>query len=44
MGEVAMPFVSYLNRAFASGGFPERSGGETGGRIRRELAEDLLPL
>ena len=44
VGEVAMPFVAYLNRVFAAGGFPGPAGDQAQWRITRDLARDLLPL
>ncbi len=44
MGEVAMPFVAYLNWVFAYGGFPGRTPGGEQWRIKQGLAQDLLPL
>lgn len=45
VGEVAMPLVSYLNLVFQHGGFPHHTGGgESGWRVRRSLAQDLLEL
>jgi hypothetical protein len=42
VGEVAMPFVAYLNHVFDHGGFPGPTPG--GGLLRRSLATDLLEL
>ncbi|MFD5824442.1 hypothetical protein [Lentzea sp. NPDC060358] len=39
-----MPFVSYLNRVFADGGFPVHTGTDEEWEVRHRLAEDLLPL
>jgi hypothetical protein len=44
VAETTMSFVSYLNHVFANGGFPWRTGFSEEWRIRRALAEDLLPL
>lgn len=44
VGEVAMPFVSYLNWVFASGGFPGPSRSDAQWRVKHGLAKDLLPL
>lgn len=44
VAEVAMPFVDYLNAVFRCGGFPGPVQDEAGWRIRRELADGLLPL
>ena len=44
VAEEAMPFIEYLNRVFACGGFPGPVRDEVGLRIRRELAHGLLPL
>lgn len=41
---MAMPFVDYLNRVPSHGGFPGPVHDDAGRRIRRELAEGLLPL
>ncbi|SMC59626.1 hypothetical protein [Lentzea albidocapillata] len=39
------PFVSYLNRAFQTGGFPMADGEEADAReVTSRLAQDLLPL
>ncbi|MBT8225861.1 MAG: hypothetical protein HKP61_14330 [Dactylosporangium sp.] len=42
--ETTMPFVSYLNWVFSSGGFPWPSGDESQWRVRYQLVNDLLPL
>lgn len=42
--EATMPFVSYLNWVFSSGGFPRRSASPAPGALRETLAKDLLPL
>ncbi|HEX7309521.1 hypothetical protein [Lentzea sp.] len=39
-----MPFVSYLNRVFADGGFPLHTGTDGEWEVRHRLARDLLPL
>lgn len=44
VGEIAMPFVSYLNWVFGSGGFPWPDQYPDGHKVRRALCEDLLPL
>ena len=44
VGEVAMPFVAYLNWVFAQGGFPARTDGAKQAQVRRALASGLLPL
>jgi len=44
VGEVAMPFVDYLNWVFEQGGFPGRGGARLPSRLRRSLSEGLLPL
>jgi len=44
VAEAPMPFVGYLNWAFQHGGFPGPVTDESGWRIRRELAQDLLAL
>jgi hypothetical protein len=43
-GQVRMPFVSYLNWVFLSGGFPWPHRFDHHGRLKRALARDLLPL
>ncbi|WP_158277760.1 DUF3632 domain-containing protein [Pseudosporangium ferrugineum] len=43
-GRRRLPFVSYLNRVFAHGGFPHRTWARPAARIKRDLARDLLPL
>lgn len=42
--ETTTPFVAYLNRVFHHGGFPRWTGSQGERRIKRRLAEDLLPL
>lgn len=42
VAETPMPFVSYLNSVFRSGGFPAPSSG--GWRVKQALAADLLPV
>lgn len=44
VGEVAMPFVAYLNWVFRSGGFPAPTSSPSQWEVRRSLAEDLLTL
>lgn len=44
VAEVAMPFVDYLNRVFSHGGFPGHPTSPEAWRIRRSLAEGMLPL
>jgi hypothetical protein len=44
VGEVATPFVAYLNWVFASGGFPGPSSSDAQWSIKRDLANELLPL
>jgi hypothetical protein len=44
VAETAMPFVSYLNWVFRSGGFPGTTTSPDQWQVRRSLAEDLLPL
>lgn len=44
VGEVAMPFVDYLNLVFAHGGFPGPAAGAKKWRVKQALAKDLLPL
>ncbi|WP_157172304.1 hypothetical protein [Nocardia pneumoniae] len=39
-----MPFVSYLNWVFGSGGFPWPSGSDAQWRVCHALREDMLPL
>jgi len=41
---VATPFVAYLNWVFASGGFPGPSSSDAQWSIKRDLANELLPL
>jgi hypothetical protein len=43
-GEGMMPFVSYLNTVFRSGGFPGCAASSAPWAVRRSLAQDLLPL
>ena len=42
--ETPTPFVSYLNGVFSSGGFPRPTDSPGEWKIRRSLAQDLLPL
>lgn len=42
--EATMPFVSYLNWVFSSGGFPGCSASPAPWAVREALAKDLLPL
>lgn len=42
--EAEMPFVSYLNLVFESGGFPAETAGGGRARVRKSLAEGLLAL
>jgi hypothetical protein len=44
VGEVAMPFVAYLNLVFRHGGFPAAVPGDRQWTIKRELASGLLAL
>jgi hypothetical protein len=44
VGDVAMPFVSYLNWVFRNGGFPGPAVGDAQWRIRRDLAMGMLEL
>ncbi|MEP7330820.1 MAG: hypothetical protein ABI692_01895 [Terracoccus sp.] len=44
IGEVAMPFVSYLNWVFRRGGFPGQALGDQQWKVRQSLAKDLLML
>lgn len=41
---VALPFVSYLNEVFRNGGFPGPVTTDEEWRLKRSLAEGLLPL
>jgi hypothetical protein len=43
-GETTMPFVSYLNWVFRSGGFPWSTAPDNHWRLKQALAKDLLPL
>jgi hypothetical protein len=42
--ETTMPFVSYLNWVFRSGGFPWPTTPDNQSRVKQALARDLLPL
>jgi hypothetical protein len=42
--EVTMPFVAYLNWVFRSGGFPGATTSSSEWKVKRSLAEGLLPL
>jgi hypothetical protein len=44
VGEVAMPFVAYLNLVFRHGGFPASAPGDQQWMIKRALSADLLAL
>lgn len=44
VGETTMPFVAYLNRVFANGGFPGRIDSRDAWRHRSRLAARLSPL
>lgn len=44
VGDVAMPFVAYLNQVFRLGGFPGAAPGDRQWGIKQRLAQDLLPL
>jgi hypothetical protein len=44
VGEVAMPFVAYLNLAFRHGGFPGSVSGDQQWMIKKALAAGLLAL
>jgi hypothetical protein len=44
VGEVAMPFVAYLNGVFRHGGFPGPAPGEHQWSVKRGLADGLLVL
>ncbi|WP_199516859.1 hypothetical protein [Nucisporomicrobium flavum] len=44
VSDTTTPFVSYLNYAFAHGGFPHETGSPQEQRIKAALALDLLPL
>jgi hypothetical protein len=44
VGEVAMPFVSYLNGVFRHGGFPGDAPGDEQWAIKRDLADGLQLL
>jgi hypothetical protein len=44
VGETVMPFVDYLNWVFRNGGFPVSTESREQWRIRRSLAEGLMPL
>lgn len=44
VGEVAMPFVAYLNLVFRHGGFPGQAPGDQQWRVKQALADGLLPL
>lgn len=44
VGETTMPFVSYLNWVFRSGGFPWPTAPDNHWQLKQSLARDLLPL
>ena len=44
VSDVATPFVAYLNRVFANGGFPGNAPGAAQRRLRQELSQGLLAL
>jgi hypothetical protein len=44
VGEVAMPFVSYLNWVFRHGGFPGDAPGDQQWKVKQSLADGLLAL
>lgn len=44
IGEVAMPFVSYLNGVFRHGGFPGYAPGDQQWMVKQSLANGLLML
>jgi hypothetical protein len=44
VAETPMPFVTYLNRVFGSGGFPGSGNAMAPWGLRQSLAKDLLPL
>lgn len=44
IGEVAMPFVAYLNWVFRHGGFPGPASGEHQWQVRQSLAQGMLLL
>ena len=44
VAEATMPFVSYLNWVFRSGGFPGCAAAAAPWAVREALAQDLLPL
>ena len=44
VGEVAMPFVAYLNLVFSQGGFPGQTDGEAQWEIRSSLSGGMLAL
>jgi hypothetical protein len=44
VGEVAMPFVAYLNWVFRNGGFPGAAGGDEQWRVKQALSNGLLTL
>ena len=44
LGEVAMPFVAYLNWVFQHGGFPGPAAGADKWKVKKALTSGLLPL
>ena len=44
VGETTTSFVEYLNHVFANGGFPWPTDTQDEWRVKRDLAEGLLPL
>jgi len=44
VGEVGMPFVSYLNWVFRNGGFPWPTTSKDQWQVKHQLVKDLLPL
>jgi hypothetical protein len=44
VAEATMPFVSYLNWVFRSGGFPGHATSPAPWAVRQSLAKNLLPL
>jgi hypothetical protein len=44
IGQITMPFVSYLNHVFSHGGFPGQTLPDNHWHRKQALAKDLLPL
>lgn len=44
VGEVAMPFVAYLNWVFQNGGFPGPATGAEKWKVKKALTDGLLTL